>query len=283
LNLAILEIDETRYTNADFIHALSVLAGSDAAALDEETVSRLYDDFCDEKILLAGAALEGLALTEEEKHDYLDRLQRDIPPEEAARLNNPRNRRVFFERLLVEKHLDGLTRDIQISRKEITDYFTAHKRDFLRSARVRVSQILLKTEHEAVEVLQKVRNADEETFRRTAREFSIGPEAGRGGDMGIFEMNQLPFEMERAIFSLQKGQVSDVFASVYGFHIFRLDERLEAKLMTEEEAAAAIRARLVDSKREEVLAVYLNKLKQDMKWKTLTVNLPFTYRRKTNE
>jgi parvulin-like peptidyl-prolyl isomerase len=148
---------------------------------------------------------------------------------------------------------------------------------------VRVSQILLKTDHEAVDVLHKVRGYDEETFRRFAREFSIGPEAGRGGDMGLYEMNQLPYEMEKVIFSLQTGQVSDVFASVYGFHIFRLDERLEAKLMTEEEATAAIRALIVDQKREKALTVYLNDLKQNLEWKTLNDNLPFTYRRKTNE
>ena len=283
LNLNILEIGDVRYTNADFVHYLTVLAGADAAALKEESVSRLFDDFCDEKVLLAGASREGLALTEEEKHDYLDRLQRDIPPEEAVLLDNPRSRQVFFERLLVEKRLSGLTKDIQITSKEIADYFASNKREFLRSSRVRVSQILIKTDHEAVEILHKVRGADEETFRRFAREFSIGPEAGRGGDMGFYEMNQLPYEMEKVIFSLQTGQVSDVFASVYGQHIFRLDERLEAKLMTEAEAAAGIRARIVDRKREEVLSAYLNELRQNLEWKTHVENLPFTYRRKSNE
>ena len=47
----------------------------------------------------------------------------------------------------------------------------------MKPERVKVSQILLETEGKAIEVLEKVKSASEETFRAVAREDSKGVEA----------------------------------------------------------------------------------------------------------
>ena len=77
--LVVLEVGDSAYTNADFLRYLEMTAGDEFVSLTPEALSRLFDDFVDEMILLAGARIAGFELSEEEKHDYLDRLQRDLP------------------------------------------------------------------------------------------------------------------------------------------------------------------------------------------------------------
>jgi peptidyl-prolyl cis-trans isomerase C len=61
-----------------------------------------------------------------------------------------------------------------------------------------------------------------EDFDKVAREVSTGPEAGRGGDLGYFERDVMPEAIERVVFSLPVGKVSNVVQSPYGFHIFKV-------------------------------------------------------------
>jgi hypothetical protein len=278
-SLFILQVNDTFFTNSDFIKYLQIRAGEDFKTLAAESLSRLFDDFVEEKILLEGAEKDEISLSDEEKHDYLDRLQRGVPSAEKNVLNDEYEIRSLFDRILIEKYTASLAKEITVTIDEIRSYYAGNKKLFLRSERVRVSQILCKTESDAIRVLKQVRNAEEAVFRQIALKKSIGAEASRGGEMGVFEMNQLPFEMEKVIFSLKKGEVSDVLESMYGFHIFRLDEKLDAELESPEEARENIRTLLIDQKIEIKMHEHLKKLKEDFAWKILAENLSFPYQR----
>ena len=281
--LIILEVAELSYSNATFLHYLEITAGDDYLSLDTEAFSRLFDDFVDERILLEGARSGGFELSDEEKHDYLDRLQRDLPSEEREAFQDDVEMQMFFDRLLQEKYAASLVQDMHVSSDEISEYYASNKRAFLRGDRFRVSQILLKTDHEAVEALQKIKNKDETAFRRIARQVSIGAEAVRGGEMGVFEMGQLPIEMERIILALKEGEVSDVLESIYGFHIFRLDKKIEAQLMNETDAQSEIRIKILEERASQIVADRIMELKQTLEWKSNTGNLTFPYQRNDNE
>jgi len=128
-------------------------------------------------------------------------------------------------------------------------------------------------------VLERVRNADEEGFKKMAREESVGLEALKGGEMGVFEMGQLPFEMEKVIFSLQEGELSSVIKTSYGYHIFRVDKRFDPKLISEEEASSSIREIILNRKIEERISRHLEDLKLSIVWSFYPLNLPFPYQR----
>jgi parvulin-like peptidyl-prolyl isomerase len=145
--------------------------------------------------------------------------------------------------------------------------------------RVQVSQILLPTEFKAVEVWERARLTDENGFRALAKSESIGPEAAEGGVMGLFQKGQLPSEMEEAVFAMREGEVSPIVESSYGFHIFRLDKRFEAEKISFEDAAPAIRRKLLDLKVEAVRARRLAELKESMRWRIFPENLSFPYQR----
>ncbi len=84
---------------------------------------------------------------------------------------------------------------------------------------MRALHIMVKTEAEANEI-KKLLDADGD-FKKLAKDRSIGPNAERGGDLGVINKGDFLPELDQALGSLNIGQVSDVVKSSIGFHIFK--------------------------------------------------------------
>jgi len=170
-------------------------------------------------------------------------------------------------------------RDIHVDEAEILGYYEQHKKEFLHQGRVQVSQILVDTEEKAVSVLRRLERTGETEFRTIAREESLGPEAAKGGVMGVFQPGDLPADMEKVIFALDEGRTSQVVESSYGFHVFRLDRKYPPALQAETEAAPEIGKRILAQKMKDALAVHLAGLRDTLSWQAFPENLFFTYQR----
>ncbi len=260
----VLTIDGAEYTNADYLRYVKVTTGQEFASLSPEALKELVNSFIEEKLLLRAAEKAGVALTSDEKRRYT----KGVLGEDSGEISLDENPRLqpFLDKYLVEKFTAGLIQGLEVGDEGIERYYEEHKRDFLRPERVRVSQILLETQEQAVEALEKVKGKEEEIFRNTARTMSMGMEASRGGKMGVFAMGQLPVEMDNVIFQLKKDEVSQIVESAYGYHIFRLDEKLEQTLMTPEEAAPEIKKILLNRRIESYMETYLEELKNHLDW-----------------
>lgn len=275
---SVLRVEKSEFFNADF-RAYLEATGADAKGLPPESLSRLYDRFVDEMILLEASRERGISLTEDEKKEYLAKFavaaisasepgrSEGVPPEGA------------FDRLLVEKYIFLVVRDTRVDDAEVLDYYDRHKKDFLLQGRVQVSQILVDTEEKAVSVLQRLERTGEPEFRKIATGESLGPEAAKGGVMGVFQQGDLPADMEKVIFSLDEGRASQVVESAYGFHIFRLDRKYPPALQTGSEAAPEIQKRIMAQKMKDALASHLGGLKDTLSWEAFSENLFFTYQR----
>ncbi len=279
MNSSVLEIEGTLYSNSDFEKYIRATLGDDQEALTVVSLSRLFDNFIEEKLLLQAARMVNMVLTEGEKEDYLKKLTTEFKAEESQISVEEMDTDILFERLLIEKYTYELVRTIEVTDEEIKEYYDFYRRDFLRPERVKVSQILLETEDEALLVMERVRNSTEEEFRKIAQEESVGLEALKGGEMGVFEMGQLPFEMEKVIFSLKEGELSQIVESSYGYHIFRADKRFAPVLISEEEASSTIRMKILDQKVKERISQRIEELKAKLDWSFYPLNLPFPYQR----
>lgn len=62
-------------------------------------------------------------------------------------------------------------------------------------------------------------------FVAIARQVSEGTDASRGGDMGWIAKYQLAQDVEKIVFGLQAGQVSDVITDSAGLHLYFVKER----------------------------------------------------------
>jgi parvulin-like peptidyl-prolyl isomerase len=77
----------------------------------------------------------------------------------------------------------------------------------------------MKTEKEAQAAQQRLQRG--EKFANIAKEISLCPSGKRGGDLGTFGRGIMVKEFEDAAFALQKGQISAIVKTKFGYHIIR--------------------------------------------------------------
>ena len=87
------------------------------------------------------------------------------------------------------------------------------------SNKVHCAHILVKTEKEVNQVLERLKKG--EKFSAIARDISLCPSKKRGGDLGTFSRGQMVKEFETAAFALDKGQISGIVKTQFGYHIIR--------------------------------------------------------------
>ncbi|WNB18146.1 peptidylprolyl isomerase [Marivirga arenosa] len=85
-----------------------------------------------------------------------------------------------------------------------------------------------KAKQEAQEVLQKARSGQD--FAELAKEYSDGPSATRGGDLGWFKEGAMVDEFNAAVFAKNgTGVINRVVKTQYGYHIINVTEEKTAK------------------------------------------------------
>ena len=87
------------------------------------------------------------------------------------------------------------------------------------SNKVHCAHILVKTEKEVNSILDRIKKGDK--FSTIAKEVSICPSKKRGGDLGTFGRGQMVKEFENAAFALEKGQISGIVKTQFGYHIIK--------------------------------------------------------------
>jgi len=85
--------------------------------------------------------------------------------------------------------------------------------------KVHCAHILVKTEKEANGVLERLKEG--EKFVNIAKEVSLCPSKKRGGDLGTFGRGKMVKEFENAAFALQKGQISPIVKTKFGYHVIK--------------------------------------------------------------
>jgi parvulin-like peptidyl-prolyl isomerase len=279
-NDIILKVENSSYLNSDFEEHIRSIVGEDQSDLSVPSLSSLYDRFIEEKLLLQAAKNQEISLTWEEKKDYLTKLGSEFLNDEKDTFLETLDTQLLFDKLLIAKYTYQLVEGIEMTEEEIKEYYNLNKREFLQPERIKVSQILVRAEDKAIEVLNRVKDTSEEEFRRVAQLYSVSTDASKGGDMGWFEMGQLPYDMERVVFSLKEGELSRVMESSYGYQIFRVDKRLGPELISLENASEAIRLKLLDQRIKLSTQQHLEVLKKNLDWISYPQNLPFPYSRK---
>jgi len=87
------------------------------------------------------------------------------------------------------------------------------------SNKVHCAHILVKTEKEVNAVLERLKKG--EKFSAIAKDVSLCPSKKRGGDLGTFGRGQMVKEFENVAFVLDKGQISGIVKTQFGYHIIR--------------------------------------------------------------
>ena len=131
----------------------------------------------------------------------------------------------------------------QISPSELLGYYNQHKSEFQQQEEIKASHMLIKTEagpdgkvsaaadaaarKKAEDILKKLRAGA--NFEELAKKESDDKASAiNGGSLGFFQRGSMVPEFEKAAFSLNKGQISDLVKTQYGYHIIRVDDKHQA-------------------------------------------------------
>lgn len=162
----------------------------------------------------------------------------------------------------IDKAVQNEYDKINISDEEIVQYYEENKSAFFQPEKRQISHILVEDEEEA-ELLRNQLNEGLIEFEQTAKDKSICPSAEQGGDLGYIMRGQMVPEFEEVAFSLEKGQLSNVVKTEYGYHILQCGDIQEEKQLTLDEARDSIKSILAYQKQNESIQSLLAQLKEN--------------------
>ncbi len=88
---------------------------------------------------------------------------------------------------------------------------------------VRASHILVKTEQEAKELFDEIKNG--KSFAQMAEEKSLCPSGQNGGDLGFFGKGMMVKPFEDAAFDLEVGELSQPVETQFGWHLIQVTDK----------------------------------------------------------
>lgn len=173
------------------------------------------------------------------------------------------------DQLTLLKVVDREVRNgVMVGDAEMKRYYKEHLTRFALPEEYTLSQILIqpRSADTAAEALEKARIVMTELkrgekFEDAALRYSDGPNASRGGRLGLVRQGELLPAIERAIAPLVPGGISEIVETSDGFHIVRVDERTPKQFRPFEEVKFEIQSLVFQQKSEDVFQSWLVDLK----------------------
>jgi peptidyl-prolyl cis-trans isomerase SurA len=219
--------------------------GPDKDKVIDDGKRRILNRMIDNKLIEQRAKKAGIIVKDDEVMDTIKDLlhRRGITMEEVAKTMEREGgsldtyRQDMKEQMtrmrLLRKELKTKT---LISDEEIGEYYVKHRQEYEGKEAVRIKQILILLPQNAGRAVKIKLKAEAEMIRRRlidgdsfdtlAVQFSQGPSAATGGDVGFLEKGTMLPEVDSVAFRLSKDEISEVIVSPVGFHIIKvLDKR----------------------------------------------------------
>jgi len=179
--------------------------------------------------------------------------------------------------LLMQQVIDReIKPNIKVSEKDIQSFYEKNKEKFYMDKKARASVILIKAkrgdtkseksaQQKIESILEKIKNGS--TFSEMATKYSQDSLAPKGGDLGYFTKNQIFGAFSVRAFDMKVNEVSPVFKTGLGFHILKLTDLKEGKMMPLDRAKTQIEKILRKNKVGNATRNYVKTLKQKSKIK----------------
>lgn len=201
-----------------------------------------------------------LSRDEKIKKDILDIMVKRMALADMARKKDIDKRMDVAQ--LIELNVDGIlaaelikeevSNKIEVTEDDMRLYYKMNTQEFKSPEMVRARHILIKVDksasdedrkkakEKAEEILKRIKNGED--FAKLASEFSDDPATKeKRGDLGFFPKDRMVKSFEKAAFSLNPGEVSDIVETHFGYHIIKVEEKKEAGIQPFESVKELIR------------------------------------------
>ncbi|MGM0419217.1 MAG: SurA N-terminal domain-containing protein, partial [Thermodesulfobacteriota bacterium] len=130
---------------------------------------------------------------------------------------------------------DDFKDHVTVSESDIEAYYNENSEKYSQKAKVKASHILINVDENASEekvekakskildIRKKIVNGN--SFAEMAKEYSEGPSAENGGDLGEFQKDDMVEPFSDAAFATEAGEVSEPVRTKFGWHIIKVDEK----------------------------------------------------------
>lgn len=196
----------------------------------------------------------------EEFHKQRGEKEEPLSPEDEARL-----REEVETRLRVERLIEQLTAKVSPPKpKDIADFYRKNREQFKTPERVHAAHIVKHVNETTDEATARaaIEKAEAElrdgaNFEELADRDSDCP--GNRGDLGQFPRGQMVEAFESVVFEMERGQVSPIFRTEFGFHIAKLYQKTPAGYRPLGEVQEEIKAELLRLKRTRAVEAFLDR------------------------
>ena len=159
-----------------------------------------------------------------------------------------------------------------VSDEEIGEYYNKNRQDYEGKEAVRLKQIFLaipakadkktkaKIKAEAQQLRKRVLAG--EPFELLAVQYSQGPGAAQGGDIGFVEKGTIIAAVDSVAFNLPIEQVSEVIESSIGFHIIKIVDKKGAGLKPIAAVREEIKTKIEDEKLEKKYEEWITSIRK---------------------
>ncbi len=162
---------------------------------------------------------------------------------------------------------------IQFTPGEAEQYYEQHKQQYTQQESVRLSEIMISTgddpdqakldaaKAKADDVESRLRAGSD--FAQLARNFSDGPTAPQGGDLGQFKRGALAKLLEDATFSLKEGQWTDPIRTRQGYIVLKVTQRVGGGPAPFKDVQQQVEETLYMERMEPAIRSYLTKMREE--------------------
>ena len=257
------EFDNQGVTLVEFDKEVSELSGRDKRKYEgKEGLAEYLALMAESRMLLEVAKEQGL----------------DKDGEMVRQIEDYKNQLLVKE--LVKREVDD---KVVVTDADLNKYYEEHLADYVEPEKVVVTEITLKDEDKAKEVMEKIKGGAD--FTELAKEMdatgeTFGPGKGSEGKTKPFSMDQFRTAQEfaTAAFNLEVNQMSDIIVQPLGeetyYMIVRLEERTPSRQQEFSEVEKKVDRIVQKEKKKERMDMWLKTVKVEKRFQIYPERIP---------
>ena len=263
----------SNYTDANY------LSDFKSSKDNKEITSKVIDYMIDNEVVYQKAQSEGIKVDENDVEQKYNQIKTMLDANgdykkslEKANIDEAYLKETKKKDLVINKYKEKYEEDLKVTDKEIETYYNKNKSDFKEES-IEAYHILVsilddedkqvsdsekdKLKSKANKIAEKIKSGED--FEKLAKENSDDKSTGKnGGYLGYFTKEDKNPEFTKKVFSLDKGQVSDVFETPYGYEIVQVTDK-----KTKQKSLEDCREEIVNRILAEKYLQHIEKLKDD--------------------
>ena len=256
------------YTDTDYLAQFKESKDNDDK-IKQEVISYMIDN----EVVYQQAQKDKIKVTDDEVNQKYSQIEKMLDTNQEykkllddAGVDEDYLKKTIKKDLAVQKYRENFEQDLKVTDKEVEKYYKEHKDDFKEES-VEAYHILVSTlddnnktvddskkeelKSKAESLLKEIKNGGD--FEKIAKENSDDKSSGKkGGYLGYFTKDSKNAQFTKEAFKLEKGQVSDVFETPFGYEIVKVTNKKTEQKSLEDSREEIVNRILADKYLDQV-------------------------------